>query len=102
MEGTLSHSSMFDASSLLDEPTLPSLHPLERDAILLRQVELQVPFGKKGIVRSDYLVWCDNAVCILGDISNVGTTSLLCQRTGQSCGLLESDPDTGNLSISSV
>ena len=43
---------MFDANSLLDEPTLPSVHPLERDAILLRQVELQVPFGKKGIVRS--------------------------------------------------
>ena len=97
---------MFDASTLLDEsdqPTLPSLRPLERDDMLLRQVQLQVPFGKKGIVRSDNVdsVVCGDAVCIVGDISNVGTTSLLCQRTGQSCGLLESDPDTGNLSISS-
>ena len=50
---------MFDASTLLDEsdqPTLPSLRPLERDDMLLRQVQLQVPFGKKGIVRSDNIV----------------------------------------------
>ena len=56
MEGT---SSTFDASSFLDEseqPTLPSLCPLERDAILLRQMELPVPFGKNGIVRSDDIV----------------------------------------------
>ena len=50
---------MFENTTFLDEsgqPTLPSLRPLEKDAVRLRQVEVAVPFGKIGIVRSNNLL----------------------------------------------
>ena len=95
---------MFENTTFLDEsdqPTLPSLRPLEKDAVQLRQVEVAVPVGKIGIARSNnLLLYC--CMCIVGDISNVGPTSLICQRTGQYCGLYETHPDTGNITLSIV